>query len=90
MALVHFQSQCTAASSKSRLEQLREQLREGGPADLGSERQRPAPEKFSGLAGVKHVIAVTSCKGGVGKSTVAVSVPLSSYLSEQVSHGVLE
>jgi ATP-binding protein involved in chromosome partitioning len=37
--------------------------------------QGPAPQKIS-LPGVKHVIAVASGKGGVGKSTVATNVAL--------------
>lgn len=37
-------------------------------------KERPAKNRESGLGTVKHLIAISSCKGGVGKSTVSAWV----------------
>ena len=47
---------------------------EKAPPDLGTQRAKPAPQGPQRLPGVKHIIAVASGKGGVGKSTVSANL----------------
>lgn len=57
-------------------------------AVLTAHEAKPAA-KGGGLAGVKHVIAVASAKGGVGKSTVAVNLACA-YASLGFKTGLLD
>jgi ATP-binding protein involved in chromosome partitioning len=50
--------------------------REQAPTGLAQATGRPGPPPKQPVAGVRHVIAVGSGKGGVGKSTVAVNLAL--------------
>lgn len=50
---------------------------------------RPAPPKPKALPGVKHIIAVASGKGGVGKSTTAINLTLA-FSSMGLKAGILD
>lgn len=49
------------------------------------QRRNPLRDKSPGLDQVRHLLAVSSCKGGVGKSTVAINV---AYTMARMGHRV--
>ncbi len=64
--------------------------REGIPAQGAAKaQQRPGPPQREAVPGVRHIIAVGSGKGGVGKSTVAVNLALS-FAAEGLRVGILD
>lgn len=52
---------------------LTAERQDSAPPDLGNQRQPAAPDK---VAGVNHIVAIGSGKGGVGKSTVSANLAL--------------
>ena len=56
----------------------------GGPKDIA-----PGGAQAAGVPGVKHIIAVASGKGGVGKSTVAVNLALA-FQANGLKSGILD
>ena len=60
-----------------------------GPAGPGPGSGQAAPQRPTLLPGVKHIIAVASAKGGVGKSTMAVNLALA-LAAEGHETGILD
>jgi ATP-binding protein involved in chromosome partitioning len=63
--------------------------REQAPTGLARETGRPGPPPRQPVPGIRHIIAVGSGKGGVGKSTVAVNLALS-FAAAGLRTGVLD
>jgi ATP-binding protein involved in chromosome partitioning len=77
----------------SRVQQAR--ARNGGGSGGGGEpparpaAQPPAARQMAGVPGIKHLIAVASGKGGVGKSTTAVNLALG-FQAIGIKAGILD
>lgn len=63
--------------------------RDQAPTGLAKAQGRPGPPPKEPVPGIRHIVAVGSGKGGVGKSTVAVNLALS-FAAEGLKVGVLD
>ncbi|GBF95061.1 hypothetical protein Rsub_07562 [Raphidocelis subcapitata] len=59
-------------------------------AAFATQAAAPAPAKRLGLAGVRHIVAIASGKGGVGKSTVAANVAVALATRLGLSVGLVD